>query len=327
MASNDTSSTKTVHPLRAAVEAAKAELEAAEAAREALDDDDSVQGDDPRYEAAEDRETAAEEALEEAREALEGSDCPREWILREEGYDYETIVATSARAALAEARGNVDRSSYDVEGTVWIDVSVRCEETGEERDGTVQLSPEEPDCIDDEDHDWQSPHELVGGCDTNPGVWGSGGGVVIHEACIRCGCRRTTDTWAQRPDTGEQGLTSVEYERGYYDVSAYAAAEYREEVADAGCSEAIEAAAWVLRGLRSVLAGEGYADTPAGTPHGRRIDDVGRYMERVYLAVSVADEDRALRLALRLAARGEREGRIAAAVISAQWPRAARAAA
>lgn len=29
---------------------------------------------------------------------------------------------------------------------------------------------------------------------------------------IHCGARMITDTWAQRLDTGEQGLTSIAYE-------------------------------------------------------------------------------------------------------------------
>jgi hypothetical protein len=33
---------------------------------------------------------------------------------------------------------------------------------------------------------------------------------------MRCGCERTTDTWAQNPETGEQGLQSVSYEEGKY---------------------------------------------------------------------------------------------------------------
>jgi hypothetical protein len=72
------------------------------------------------------------------------------------------------------------------------------------------VDPEEPDCS-AADHDWCSPIEVVGGIDSNPGVWGHGGGVKITEVCRHCGGYRITDTWAQRQDTGEQGLESVEY--------------------------------------------------------------------------------------------------------------------
>lgn len=97
-------------------------------------------------------------------------------------------------------------------------ILAHCAETGESDQATIEVAPDEPECIGDEEHDWQSPIELVGGIPENPGVWGHGGGVIIHEACLRCGCRRRTDTWAQRRDTGERGLTQVSYRPDEYDV-------------------------------------------------------------------------------------------------------------
>lgn len=92
--------------------------------------------------------------------------------------------------------------------------------TAHDRDGIrtsrkVQIDPTEPPCEDGNEHNWTSPHEIVGGLKENPGVWGHGGGVVITEVCSHCGLRRITDTWAQDPTDGEQGLTSVEYGRDY----------------------------------------------------------------------------------------------------------------
>ena len=75
----------------------------------------------------------------------------------------------------------------------------------------ITVEPDEPECVEGQEHDWQSPQELVGGCDENPGVYGSGGGVTIYEVCMICGCGKVTDTWAQDPNDGEQGLTSTEY--------------------------------------------------------------------------------------------------------------------
>jgi len=77
---------------------------------------------------------------------------------------------------------------------------------------TIEIEPREPDCEDGQTHDWQSPHEVVGGLEENPGVHGHGGGVVITEICAHCGLYRVTDTWAQDRETGEQGLTSVAYQ-------------------------------------------------------------------------------------------------------------------
>jgi hypothetical protein len=81
---------------------------------------------------------------------------------------------------------------------------------------SATIQPSEPKCTSREGHDWQSPHGIVGGIKENPGVWGHGGGVKITEVCLRCGCGRHTDTWAQDPTTGKQGLESVSYEAGEF---------------------------------------------------------------------------------------------------------------
>ena len=77
---------------------------------------------------------------------------------------------------------------------------------------TVTIDPDEPECEGGEDHDWRSPHSVLGGIKENPGVWGHGGGAIIKEVCACCGRYKITDTWAQNPENGEQGLTSVEYQ-------------------------------------------------------------------------------------------------------------------
>jgi hypothetical protein len=145
------------------------------------------------------------------------------WKLWEAGYVYDTVRAPSARAALKIAIDNVDIKNYshmdDYGRTTWIDVRVECEATGEAERATVQLDPTPPKCARaasgkdrDRDHDWKSPHSVVGGDRTNPGVFGSGAGIKVREVCRFCGVYRLTDTWSTRPDTGEQGLTSVSYE-------------------------------------------------------------------------------------------------------------------
>lgn len=139
------------------------------------------------------------------------------WKLFEEGYHYDTIEAETVEDALAEAESNVDPSSYpELERTIWIRVRVVCEATDEEDSSKVQVDPPEPKCKAGEEHDWCSPHAVVGGLEENPGVWGHGGGVIINECCSKCGCKRVTDTWAQDRETGEQGLESVAYEAGFY---------------------------------------------------------------------------------------------------------------
>lgn len=78
---------------------------------------------------------------------------------------------------------------------------------------TIPLNPDEPDCVDGGDHRWSSAYELVGGIESNPGVWGHGGGVYSTAVCTKCGLKRTYDSWAQNRETGEQGLDSVSYEK------------------------------------------------------------------------------------------------------------------
>lgn len=141
------------------------------------------------------------------------------FMLRDEG-GQETIEADDMAAALEAARDWL-RNGYDAEErTIWVDAYVwPLDDDGvvaDERDSvTVQIDPDEPRCGSG-NHDWQSPIELVGGIAENPGVWGHGGGCYINEVCMCCGTKRVTDTWAQRPDTGEQGLTSVSYERNAF---------------------------------------------------------------------------------------------------------------
>lgn len=202
----------------------RAYLAADQAAREAADilqalrDDPSIDADDPRYLAAIEADTAATLARDAALDGYRDSDEPREWELIEAGQAYDRIIGTR-EDAIELAREAGETGDYgDRTETRWTDITIRCESTGQRETITVTIDPEEPACVEGEEHDWQSPIDLVGGLKENPGVWGSGGGVVINEACVRCGCRRRTDTWAHRSDTGEQGLTSVRYDEGYYDV-------------------------------------------------------------------------------------------------------------
>lgn len=153
------------------------------------------------------------------------------WVAGDAEGDVDYPNATSGEEAAQEycAEGEWDERTV----TGWVDVwawrpgllLVRCGEDGEDErpewsvehvvvgreQCTVTLEPEEPECT-GEEHDWQSPVQLVGGCRSNPGVFGRGGGMCIDEVCVVCGCLRTTDTWAQRHDTGEQGLRSVRYD-------------------------------------------------------------------------------------------------------------------
>ena len=142
--------------------------------------------------------------------------------IRDEG-SYEIVEADSMAEAEEAAREWLRGESWDRSQTIWLDARViEMDEDDQPSDNTslvtVTLQPEEPSCIDDDGHDWASPYQILGGIEENPGVWGHGGGVYIQAVCLRCGCGRTRDTWAQRSDTGEQGLESISYEPGKYDL-------------------------------------------------------------------------------------------------------------
>lgn len=74
---------------------------------------------------------------------------------------------------------------------------------------SLTVHPREPECTAPA-HQWR-PYAVVGGLEENPGVVGHGGGVIIKEVCDHCQTQRITDTWAQDPETGEQGLVSLCY--------------------------------------------------------------------------------------------------------------------
>lgn len=126
-----------------------------------------------------------------------------------DGYADIEIEADSAEEGAREYVAGGDwRAEGD--GTTWVTVTVT-DEDGDDSSYTITVDPDEPPCVDGEAHDWQSPLEVVGGIDENPGVWGHGGGVIMTEVCRHCGRYQVIDTWAQNPEGGEQGLTSTVY--------------------------------------------------------------------------------------------------------------------
>jgi hypothetical protein len=127
---------------------------------------------------------------------------------------YNQTDLDDAAASTFASEGEAEREAEDLRAYVRQEQAEREHDGGHYGEWEVRV-----EAIDIElphDHDWQSPHALVGGLKENPGVRGHGGGVVIHEVCVHCGTLRVTDTWAQNPSTGEEGLESVRYEAGKY---------------------------------------------------------------------------------------------------------------
>ena len=115
--------------------------------------------------------------------------------------DVELII--EAESAEAAAREYVDWvNPQEIPETEWWDVKVWPD--GEDCDVadlfTVTVHPERPCVEGHDDHEW----DYIS-------TYGHGGGVIITEKCRHCGRILEIDTWAQRPDTGEQGLTLYRY--------------------------------------------------------------------------------------------------------------------
>lgn len=103
---------------------------------------------------------------------MEAKTLLREWI--EENYDRE-------------------RKTYWVRA--WVTTSA-----GERHFMRVEIEAEEPECADEDGHDYKTGR-----------VYGSGGGVCWSEKCRHCGLEKRVDTWATDPCDGSQGHRSVEY--------------------------------------------------------------------------------------------------------------------
>lgn len=198
----------TVGPCRAAYESALTIAEQAEAQYDAHTSDGSAAG-----EAEENRllavYSAAGEQLDATRAALAESDEPREYTFSGGG-GTETYVLSPSEVAEDWQDWMADGDWGDRTKTSW--VHGHATDEFEERTRYIYaIEPDEPDCIEGEDHDWHAPYSVLGGLRENPGVWGHGGGVRATEVCAHCGTYQTTDSWAQDPETGEQGSRSTEY--------------------------------------------------------------------------------------------------------------------
>lgn len=207
----------------------------------------------------------------------------------------------------------------EIESTIWISACAYID--GDEDDVThvtVAIDPEEPPCAGAGEHVWRAPHAIVGGIEESPGVWGHGGGVTCTSVCIVCGCAMDTDSWAQNPETGEQGLDSVEYTAGKYadEIIPPAVRTAKKELDAAGSGvegETLEAAAYILLAVRGDYEEPAESALSTLCAEGRaRVTEAGEYLDRVWARTDRTK--RALRLAMHLAAQDDQEREIAGLV-------------
>lgn len=87
----------------------------------------------------------------------------------------------------------------------------RGEEIGDREWTTVEVGENqpEPECTEDS-HDWQTPHDIVGGLKENPGVWSLGGTTMTyHSVCSHCGLHRHETTYGAQRNPGQ--LDKIKY--------------------------------------------------------------------------------------------------------------------
>jgi hypothetical protein len=143
--------------------------------------------------------------------------------IREDSGASEVIDANCLDEALTAAQRWASEGSYDERVTVSVYVHELDPETdepfenwcygdGRNAHGEAMAGPEpEPEITecgeDDEDHEWESPVELVGGCRENPGVFSSGTRFDYRMVCSKCGMyKHSWDVGSQRnPGENQEG--------------------------------------------------------------------------------------------------------------------------
>jgi len=76
-----------------------------------------------------------------------------------------------------------------------------------------RIDEDAPECTSEDGHEWTATVDREGGLTENPGVFGNGGGVIIHEHCRHCDILRVRNTWDTNPGDGSQGHEVTTYER------------------------------------------------------------------------------------------------------------------
>ncbi len=139
------------------------------------------------------------------------------YVMREDSGATEITEAESIDEALQDAREWASGGTYEkrvMVGVRVIELNADGEQTDNMLSDEVEAGPEPkaPECEDGQKHDWQSPHEVVGGIKENPGVWATGGtGLSIREVCAHCGCYRQQRQTGSQRNPGELPET-VTYE-------------------------------------------------------------------------------------------------------------------
>ena len=163
---------------------------------------------------AKEEQAAAAEAEAEALDDYRDSDEPRTWEFWGNGGEgHDDVECSPSELRLGEI---VRDGSWDVDpesGSIAVMIYARCVDTGEEYSRLVVIDPDEPKCCGGHlEHDWSDDYDLVGGCESNPGVWGHGAGTKSVRVCVHCGMAYISTSCSQ----GDGAETEHDYDSVRY---------------------------------------------------------------------------------------------------------------
>ena len=138
----------------------------------------------------------------------------------------EKLNATSMADALIEAERSWQAGSWDTHSEIDVVVhevitTTTIDDDGDEtetveygRSQTIYVEvgevESEPACAVSDEHDWCQPHAIVGGLDSNPGVWSGGGTALdLRSVCSCCGMYRDTHHAGSQRHPGEDAETTT----------------------------------------------------------------------------------------------------------------------
>lgn len=169
----------------------------------------------------------AERIVELVRADLRDSDEPREYEIWDANARW-TITSTPDALETDVEESVRDADWGTDESWVW-DGRSRCETTGEEGRHEVTFESVVPSCTEDE-HDWGTPHSVLGGLRDNPGVQGGpNGGITARSVCAHCGVYRVFVSRKTNPSDGST-YEATDYEPADEDSLEWVASQCETEI-------------------------------------------------------------------------------------------------
>lgn len=134
----------------------------------------------------------------------------------------EVLSSLDMESAKIEAQRSWQAGSWDAHSEIDVvvhEVVTTTDEDGETTDETTDSQTicvevgeveSEPVCAVSDEHDWCQPHAVVGGLESNPGVWSGGGTALdLRSVCSCCGMYRDVHYAGSQRNPGEDAETTT----------------------------------------------------------------------------------------------------------------------